>query len=373
MSLIATCPDCGKKYKVGDDKAGKKIRCSACQAIITVPSAEGDEWDAPPEEEYDAPPPPPRTPSRGGAGRASSKGSKRSSQSSGMPPALRITLIIFGVLGGITLLGCGGCYIATHYFINKAGEAIKEAVKNSVKHENKDENGNPIPLFDVTTETNSTTALFGLKMFLLENKGNVVEVRGLVRAIGGQPGERNLVLGFEEKRTAPQSLRAPPFRLKDQSDAFTKVTPFQKVLLRGTSTGNPDDAAGLGMKDATIIKADGEGCLIVSETEIDRLYSELSKDEFKKRYDTKFVLVTGRIQLVQKPGDAGRPYLVHFKPSPNLTIIANTSPGWGDAILNPDSLLVGQEISAFGRMDTHNKGELSITVSELLEAKPTSE
>jgi len=31
MSLMATCPECGKQYKLGDDKAGKKIRCSACQ------------------------------------------------------------------------------------------------------------------------------------------------------------------------------------------------------------------------------------------------------------------------------------------------------------------------------------------------------
>ena len=37
MSLIVECDICGKTYKVADDKAGKKINCPNCGAVISVP------------------------------------------------------------------------------------------------------------------------------------------------------------------------------------------------------------------------------------------------------------------------------------------------------------------------------------------------
>ena len=40
MSISVTC-QCGKKYSVSDDKAGKRIRCRACNEIIEVPD---DRW-----------------------------------------------------------------------------------------------------------------------------------------------------------------------------------------------------------------------------------------------------------------------------------------------------------------------------------------
>lgn len=52
--------ECGKALRVPDDAAGKKVRCPACQAVLTVPAE-----DLPPIAEVIAapappPPPPPR-------------------------------------------------------------------------------------------------------------------------------------------------------------------------------------------------------------------------------------------------------------------------------------------------------------------------
>lgn len=39
MPITFKCSGCGKAYKVGDEKAGKKLKCPGCQAVVTVPSA----------------------------------------------------------------------------------------------------------------------------------------------------------------------------------------------------------------------------------------------------------------------------------------------------------------------------------------------
>lgn len=40
MSLIVGCAKCSKKFKVGDDKGGKRIKCPGCAAIIQVPASD---------------------------------------------------------------------------------------------------------------------------------------------------------------------------------------------------------------------------------------------------------------------------------------------------------------------------------------------
>ncbi|HEX4613405.1 MAG TPA: hypothetical protein VH092_34805 [Urbifossiella sp.] len=47
MSIQVVC-GCGKRLRVGDEAVGKRVRCPACQAVLTVPTAEAP-----------APPPPP--------------------------------------------------------------------------------------------------------------------------------------------------------------------------------------------------------------------------------------------------------------------------------------------------------------------------
>src|SRR5690606_26347461 len=38
--IIATCPQCNAHLAVGNENAGKRIRCPKCQAIVQVPDVE---------------------------------------------------------------------------------------------------------------------------------------------------------------------------------------------------------------------------------------------------------------------------------------------------------------------------------------------
>lgn len=49
MPILLTC-DCGKKIKVSDDKAGKRMKCPGCQKVLTVPAPETDDEPAPPRK-----------------------------------------------------------------------------------------------------------------------------------------------------------------------------------------------------------------------------------------------------------------------------------------------------------------------------------
>lgn len=115
MSLIVSCSKCRKKYKVGDDKAGKKIKCSGCGAIIAIPAAAAedvDPWDLPPAEDpYDSPPPalPRRTVGRQSTSKPSKPLKKRTGSEA--PTWLKVLVISFMVIQGVTLLSCGGCYL----------------------------------------------------------------------------------------------------------------------------------------------------------------------------------------------------------------------------------------------------------------------
>src|SRR5260370_871739 len=52
MTIRITCK-CGKQVQTRDEKAGKRVKCPACAAVLTVPQAE-----SPPTEDFDAAPEP---------------------------------------------------------------------------------------------------------------------------------------------------------------------------------------------------------------------------------------------------------------------------------------------------------------------------
>ena len=39
MPIELKCPECSKKYRIKDDRAGKQVRCKACTAVFSVPPA----------------------------------------------------------------------------------------------------------------------------------------------------------------------------------------------------------------------------------------------------------------------------------------------------------------------------------------------
>lgn len=44
MPIEVTC-DCGKRYRVSDDKVGKRFKCRECATLVRVPNVNGDETD----------------------------------------------------------------------------------------------------------------------------------------------------------------------------------------------------------------------------------------------------------------------------------------------------------------------------------------
>lgn len=121
MAISVSC-DCGKTYRVGDDKAGKKIKCKDCGAVLAVPADDDDFVEADEDEEYERPVTR-RPAARGGArsgGRSSRPAPKRASSSSGGMPAAAVIAIVI-----VLLLMVGGT--AGYFLMNrKGGSSITE-------------------------------------------------------------------------------------------------------------------------------------------------------------------------------------------------------------------------------------------------------
>ena len=39
MAISIDCQECGEQYKLKDEFAGKKVKCTKCSAVIAVPGA----------------------------------------------------------------------------------------------------------------------------------------------------------------------------------------------------------------------------------------------------------------------------------------------------------------------------------------------
>lgn len=85
MPISVDC-DCGKSYKLADDKAGMKLRCKDCGAIIKVPSGDEDEFGLDDFDEEPVAKPKAKAgaiPARSGANKKPAKSAKKKSSEDG--------------------------------------------------------------------------------------------------------------------------------------------------------------------------------------------------------------------------------------------------------------------------------------------------
>ncbi|MBI1831145.1 MAG: hypothetical protein HYR84_06820 [Planctomycetes bacterium] len=54
MSITTTCPNCKVLFRLGDDLAGKKVKCQKCAHVFTVAAAEASPPPAPPDDDASA-------------------------------------------------------------------------------------------------------------------------------------------------------------------------------------------------------------------------------------------------------------------------------------------------------------------------------
>jgi hypothetical protein len=99
MAIPVVC-DCGKQTKVKDELAGKRIKCPACQAALTVPAA---------DQEVSAGPPPARRQPFDSAHDSQEERPRKQSRSGRQEKSNVMLFALFG--GGALLLGC--CCIGT--------------------------------------------------------------------------------------------------------------------------------------------------------------------------------------------------------------------------------------------------------------------
>ena len=100
MTISFNCPECDKAFRVADEKGGKRIKCSGCEAVITIPDGD-DEFEHEPE------------PVRRSKRPAQRKGNGSKGKSPGVSPVVWIggagaAVVLIGVLVWVMMPGRGG-------------------------------------------------------------------------------------------------------------------------------------------------------------------------------------------------------------------------------------------------------------------------
>lgn len=121
MTISFKCKKCGKGYKVSDDKAGKKVKCRQCSALIRIPEAEIDDFSEDWEEEEASFTPPQRRRTRTKTkSKTKSKGKKKSSSNSNQG-----LLVVGGIVGFLVVGGIA-------FFLISSGGDVMNSVANKV-------------------------------------------------------------------------------------------------------------------------------------------------------------------------------------------------------------------------------------------------
>jgi hypothetical protein len=118
MSLTVSCPDCGKKYKVKDELAGKAMRCRDCNGTIRIPAAETSDdefsYDA---SEMEADEPQAEFPLAKPKAKSATK--KKVSHSSSGSSGWKWVVGILGGLAAVGLICCGGVSLVVWRGVNQ--------------------------------------------------------------------------------------------------------------------------------------------------------------------------------------------------------------------------------------------------------------
>jgi hypothetical protein len=114
MTIAFSCPGCGKQFKVSDNMAGRKAKCSACATIIQVPSGPEQRVSATPESRKPARAPAPADEDAGGDEPAPARGRKTQPKKKGSKVLLFTLLGVGGLLS--MCLCCTGGYFGAAFF-----------------------------------------------------------------------------------------------------------------------------------------------------------------------------------------------------------------------------------------------------------------
>lgn len=352
MSLVASCKSCGKKFRVGEEKAGKKLKCS-CGTVISVPSlaSVADPWDdneeAPVSTSRSTAPPP----VAGRRSRARPSGKKKGSSSG---TSLGLILAIVG--GGVALLAMvgGGVW----FFLLREKPNAKVAQTNTanttvttpdtttpistaapVSRRNRDpgpasevndtnspEKGNgpsgraavsPPTLVanpPATTPGGEVPQLDVNDLITVDNapiqkyRDQVVQITGMVHSLNisrthiNGPYEHITAEAFQLGTAKGGSFPAVCY-LKDQNAPWEKYTPGQTVTIRGRVSNRANY-----LTDCDVLKVEGQPAPRFTATEMAK---ELKQDypavrkKLEHTYQRAFLL-TGKVTKIENIGPRSR-------------------------------------------------------------------
>lgn len=90
MAIDVTCAECGRSYRMKDERAGSRVRCKDCQSIMHVPDeAAGEEWDDQ-ENPWETAEEPPALPARRRSGTTARAAAPKKGASAGGSPVMKI-------------------------------------------------------------------------------------------------------------------------------------------------------------------------------------------------------------------------------------------------------------------------------------------
>jgi predicted Zn finger-like uncharacterized protein len=121
MTIHVACDECGKGYRIPDEKAGRKVRCRQCEAVIRIPDLKEDydEYgyeDDSYEDEYEAPAP------KRGKSTIRKRGKSKSNGNTGL-------IIGASAVGALLLIGVTAAFMMSGDDDNAAepGESVAAA------------------------------------------------------------------------------------------------------------------------------------------------------------------------------------------------------------------------------------------------------
>ncbi|MFM9960137.1 MAG: hypothetical protein ACKV2Q_02815 [Planctomycetaceae bacterium] len=185
MPIKVTCA-CGKKLAVKDELAGKKVKCPACQKLLSIPKPKvaeespDDEWDLgdSAEEDFDDEPAEAPVKSHGGKSSASRGAVSRKSSGKGKKSKSSNRGLLIGVSAG------GGVLVVSllAWMLWPAAPAVNVADNPPANQKQ-----NPAPASgDATTPANSAPQVVDAVQQTLTLKGHTQGVRCVAFSLDGK-------------------------------------------------------------------------------------------------------------------------------------------------------------------------------------------
>ncbi|MEQ9407028.1 MAG: hypothetical protein RIK87_04850 [Fuerstiella sp.] len=235
MAIGAECPECGRQYRLPDDKAGRKIRCKECGAVVDVPRRAGRARRAGQPESAGKRTAAARRPARG-----RSSGNKRSSKNN---PALLIGGIVVGVVVciaagvffGMQMMSGGGAATGSGLADGSTGTAGPGVTADDLTDEQKAQKQ---AAYEASLEQQRLAKSGEEKASLVRRYGDGKVVTIVISGVVGETAAANKYLNRKVFRAAYKEYEAGRKQAADRTESNRKAAEQQAVADHKSTWGD---------------------------------------------------------------------------------------------------------------------------------------